>query len=1061
MQAIKNGIKCTLRTPGKALLFALILIVLSVLLSVAFCVFSAVRGYLRDADGYFHTLAELEFVGENYPTADKFEPGLPDALAENGEALSSLLSHDAVLSFTPASNCAALVEGLHRSDDSIALPNAAVASFYITSIEDDGTYKAILSKAFYSAKNYEGKLISVHLSEGAGELEVGKKYLMSGLYMKNGYYGTYAFMQGSFSFTSNGETLTTPAYEQIETNEQPKDNVFMRLAEQWSLVNDACRVTYTEALEDELPFHQQQMKLKNGRFFTEEEYASNAKVVILSDWITYGAEQKKVGDRIRLSVYSYEGDVASAAFSPMDEDEYEIVGIFSEVSSYPQQIYIPAAAGSLGTAGEVRSVTGSSLGIFRLKNDRASAFLMEAEKLGEIGFRVSVYDQGYAAATEPMRELMLISAIFLAVCVILAAVALVLQSHIFVSRQRETAQTMYSVGASRSHIIAYFLSAALLLAAVSAVIGGFIAKRLEGRVFETLQHFAAQFAESDTRFSVARLSLVRTLDFSPKSEAKTYIAAALAFIFGTAASTLAFTFAALNEKRRAERGGAKKAVKSADKVGFKGKTSRLSGRIKYALLSMRRSPVRTLAVILLAASAAVFFSRLTSSLAGYQAQLENYKRGATIKGHATDLYGRKLDGFLFDPTPMYNLASSGEVKDMNMTIDLGYLSVIGVAITKDGVENRELPFIEPANTMEREMLEISVRRDLRWVGTSGVALSPAFHYKNAEDIRFLEGCSELDFMQIGNVCALSEKLMEQHGIELGDAVMFYATTRSFRRGVDWDSGRIILKVIAAYSSTSTSKTVFCPFSKAYSIDPPFLYGEPQENPDFPFDNYYEAMPEQSSAGSDGTADERILWRLDTYANTPESEELTLDDGTKVTRYYDRVKSSSFSFTLKDASRLDEARQALEDAGYIYVGNYERTKPYAIIDDEMYLNTTRSMQRQIQYVSVLYTALYILAGVIGFALAWLLTVSRRKEIALMRALGTPNLRIILNFFFEHAALCLAGLALGIGAAVLIFGAQETLCYMLACAFFILWCLATLLCLLFGLTKKTQAALTEAE
>ena len=49
--------------------------------------------------------------------------------------------------------------------------------------------------------------------------------------------------------------------------------------------------------------------------------------------------------------------------------------------------------------------------------------------------------------------------------------------------------------------------------------------------------------------------------------------------------------------------------------------------------------------------------------------------------------------------------------------------------------------------------------------------------------------------------------------------------------------------------------------------------------------------------------------------------------------------------------------------------------------------------------------YVLAGVIGAALAWLLAASRRKEIALMRALGTPNLRIILNFLFEHALLCL--------------------------------------------------------
>ena len=104
--------------------------------------------------------------------------------------------------------------------------------------------------------------------------------------------------------------------------------------------------------------------------------------------------------------------------------------------------------------------------------------------------------------------------------------------------------------------------------------------------------------------------------------------------------------------------------------------------------------------------------------------------------------------------------------------------------------------------------------------------------------------------------------------------------------------------------------------------------------------------------------------------------------------------------------------------------------------------------------MLYTALYVLAGVIGAALAWLLAASRRKEIALMRALGTPNLRIILNFLFEHALLCLVGLAIGLGAVTLIFGVQERFCCMLCIAFFALWCISTMLCLVFGLAKKAQ-------
>ena len=120
-----------------------------------------------------------------------------------------------------------------------------------------------------------------------------------------------------------------------------------------------------------------------------------------------------------------------------------------------------------------------------------------------------------------------------------------------------------------------------------------------------------------------------------------------------------------------------------------------------------------------------------------------------------------------------------------------------------------------------------------------------------------------------------------------------------------------------------------------------------------------------------------------------------------------------------------------------------------------------MERQIQYVGVLYNALYLLAGVIGFALAWLLTLSRRREIAVMRALGTPPLRITLNFQLEQMLLILLGLAVGFGLSRLRTAASGSDPLRLSAAFFGLWSLSTLLCLLLSLKKRSYAALTEPE
>ena len=120
-----------------------------------------------------------------------------------------------------------------------------------------------------------------------------------------------------------------------------------------------------------------------------------------------------------------------------------------------------------------------------------------------------------------------------------------------------------------------------------------------------------------------------------------------------------------------------------------------------------------------------------------------------------------------------------------------------------------------------------------------------------------------------------------------------------------------------------------------------------------------------------------------------------------------------------------------------------------------------MERQIQYVGVLYDALYIITGVIGFVLAWLLALSRRKEIAVMRAMGTQPLGILLNFAFEQVILSTLGILLGGGISYLMGCPLSTEFLILCGAFWAVWNISTLLCLCVGLIKPSYASLTEPE
>ena len=104
MQATKNGLKSILRTPGKTLLFLLILTVTAALLTISCCVYGAVRGYLNDCDDYFHTIAELEYLGAEYPSQTVYDEAFAAAVEQNRDTISTLIASDAVLAWEPATS---------------------------------------------------------------------------------------------------------------------------------------------------------------------------------------------------------------------------------------------------------------------------------------------------------------------------------------------------------------------------------------------------------------------------------------------------------------------------------------------------------------------------------------------------------------------------------------------------------------------------------------------------------------------------------------------------------------------------------------------------------------------------------------------------------------------------------------------------------------------------------------------------------------------------------------------------------------------------------------------
>ena len=1036
MTAIKNGIKSAIRTPGKTLLFLLILTVTAALLTVSFCVYGAVRGYLNDCDEYFHTIAELEYMGSSYPDPDVYDEALEQALEAHRSELEALRASDGVLSFEPGSSEIALSPLIHRWDDMVPEPDIAVLKVKLTAYDEAlDLYTAIVCETLYSRKDYTDKLIIVRAANGGGSLDSRSTYYMAGRFYV-GLMPNPSFQQEQAVFKENGTYVEVPL--QQEGSADPDDR-FLRYAENLRVKNDACRVTYTAAIEDLYPFHQQLLHLTKGRYFTEEEYQTRAHVCIVSERVS-GLLGLDVGDSIPFEVLHATEDLYDvSALSRIDSGDYEIVGIQNHDENYPYWIFLPDAAAENAS---FHPVNGYTLGQFRLRNDTVADFLIRAKPLLEAGFRLNVYDQGYAAATEPMEQLLFISGVFLAVCLLLAVCAMALQSYIFISRQRETARTMYALGSGKAHVRVYYLSAALVMAASAAAAGGLIGNRVEGRVFNVLKDFATQFADQDLRFSTSRLAIVRTLEFDPVSSPRSYLTGGLLLLAGVTVFSLVFTAVSLREKQTKKRRAKQRRL-----LPRKLRSSKLSGFFKYGLLSLRRGSVRTLAVLLLGVVTAAFFGHLSSSLTSYETQLAAYKKNAVINGSATDMHGKRISGLVLKPHPIAALTAGDLVEDCCVTTNLGNVRILGVPGSPDYTE-----FIWPISAFAYETAFDHIRKEPTWMGVSSVENSPLFHYAKGGSVEWAAGRSEADFtariestyqqydphtesfreasyITGPSICAISRDMAEEYGLQPGDRI---DTVAAYYIGADEHLAGDTLEIAAIYTSPGKSDIVFSPVSY-------IRQGYERQS------DYTRYRP----VGSDFTWISSEKWS---------DAEIDAMNGLGM---LPNVSYSSFTFTLRDNTRLDELRSVLSDSGFTWVRSKDRSKSYMMIEDEVYLSTVHSMERQIQYVTVLYDALYLLTGVIGLTLAWLLVQSRRREIAVMRALGTQPIRLVLNFFVEQLILMSAGLGLGLLVCRMTGVSFNRTQRILTAAFLAVWSISTLLCLLSGLRKRSYAALTEPE
>ncbi len=1001
------GLKIILRQPKKALLFLVLLATIVTLLTLVLCVYHAVSGYLTECDDYYHTIAELEYFGSDYPSAHAVDPAMASSLLENADALDQLLTLPGVIQFDQEDALLGVIPGIRRKDWQVFDKDAAVIIVQIGPWERaNNAYSALITDAPFAWGDVLEKITYINLEEGA--LRLDERYVLCGHFIESSN-NLLLFQPEDTLVGTDGSGQTLSGWQYLGEDELPADSPYRALAQVLKNRNNGYRVNPVTDLATLRPWQQGELKLLDGgRLFTAEEYGTDAKVCVISNILSTIADLS-VGDTIQMSLNDCDNLIYSSWTEDLaPEEPYTIIGIYYRTSEHPDTLYIPRSAPNA----VIGMTTGYTLGQFRLDNDLAESFHQQAQELLPAGYRLTVYDEGYGAVAGPYKELKNLSLLFLLICLLVVPGVLALYSYLFISRRREDALLQRALGVGSAHALRGFLAASLAITLPAAMIGLLAGRLLEGRVLNYIRVLAETLGMTDTRFSSANLFTVRHLAFQPVTAGIVYVLAAVLFFAFVLLFTAAFSLDAVHEK---------KPRKHKKPRTVHGHTSRLSGRLKYALLSIRRGGMRTLAVLLLCAVIAAFLGLLTSASDQYAAQLDEVRENTVIRGYATDYFGRYLNGMVVTAKKVQSLIDAGLTETVSLTWQVSNLRFLGVSRAADGT-SAEIPepFI-PTDGFAVETLLYKLSKEPKWIATNSISGSPAFYYDNDPTIIWLSGYDESCLTASdADLCVLPESLMERDGIQLGDTVRYLAWTD------DEDAPFVLYDFLVAgsYVLTYGDAVIYTPLGINFPIG-----AEPSPAVERAY------LPERAWAGS-----------YDTWWT-----------GIRLNRFTFR----SMIFTLRSAAELDLLRDALEAVPFEEAGSHSSVRDFAVIDDADYISAVQGMQRQIRYMNALFICLYAAVMLIGAVGAYLLQNSRKPEIALMRALGVGSVRITLTFLFEQFFLSAIGVLLGVLCWRATGGGANALLLWLIGAYELCWMTGSSIRIFRALRQKAQELLTEPE
>lgn len=1082
---VRNGIRSTLRARGRTALFAALILSLTLTLVLGLGMWAYCSGTLAEMEQAYTSVALLEYLGQDYPdgsVADEnarqaasaldddaiaaidgverwerndralaamegylrsagdipygdqavldifnliprydFAQLSEDQLADNYVAtdynsmtcrvhISGILGGDATVPLYSSRNMANAVEDAYVvvtyfGDASLVTPEGRIdlwntgrnVAAYIYNAAGDTYqsddlvlvgYDAIVSRCLYSLEGREGVAVTIELGDSDFVGEKGKHYLIHGQFVETG------MANRTLVITDFYDSCETKPYAEISGADDPlmKDSLFTQFAQHCRMANNYVALESSDDIPALEVFQQGYLTLREGRF-----PAAGEKGVCVADGALADACGLKAGDTIDLTrMTSADGD----RFDLTVSDEVRtltIVGVTNSLKEYQGTVWVSGAEGGFG-----EPLFGYQLGRAVLDNKTARQAADALQTMAPDGVRVTLYDQGYSAAAQPLEAMeSTASAVTLAAACGTLAV-LVLFAYLFVGRQRETVSVLMSLGTPARSIRLWLLSGAAVVAGAAAVLGAAIGGLTLRGMLRLALYAARSLYAVDQRYSQAAVGMALEQPEPLSAPVWPALAAGGAVLVLALVLCLAFL-------HQARRQNAPKRGRMSVRVPKEGTSVAGQGPLRFALLSARRGGWRSMVVPAAALVLSLFLGLLAGTAEGWSRQTDALYENSTLTGQAVSTNGRWNTNLLVPADAARTLWKSGMLSEMSASIGWHYW------------RSGEIPrFAENSFGQQRRQAWIASQPQV--VALNRMNAAPAYMNSQPPAVTWLDGWDE-SFLSDRAYQPFYHALTPGYGGLYGDEPQTYpcivgadyATRRGLVPGdtffvwISWSTmnrtmeSAVTLRIVGTVNQAGMAEDIYVPFG--FWGDSAWLDGEPDvlepgERPDFTF------------------TDRETLEKY----------------------FYGTTNYGTCTFTLRSAYELEPFRQYLAQQEFSQVRTAGKNRTTLLLLDQSFTETVGALGRYITFSRILFPVLFVMVGLMGFLISWLMINGRRMEFAIMRGLGASKKRVFASFFLEQALLCLCGCVLGCIGLLFLSGSVVKwlavlaflLCYLAGCA-----------------------------